>query len=121
MINTNKYKLVNNSQEESKYKKIFFTQLSGHSVEYLHIYEDADFIIFYEILMTKEGRKNIESQTELPISAIPWIKDTIVNGFWRTPDDGGLPKDQHAVRKTIAGEDIIVVVYFFTIILLANF
>lgn len=45
---------------------------------------------------------------ELPLASLSWIKDTIVNGFWRLPSAGGLRKDKHTISATFDGEEILV-------------
>lgn len=65
-------------------------------------------MIFYTISKSNPGYEDTENQSELPIKSIPWIKDTIEIGFWRNPSEGGLPKNQHAVRSTFENEDILI-------------
>lgn len=42
-----------------------------------------------------QSRIEIKSQLVLPKNSIDWIINTIRNGFWKKPSDGGLPKDKH--------------------------
>lgn len=45
-------------------------------------------------------------QFELPISALPWIIDTIENKFWKKASEGGLSGDVLHVDSDIEGEEL---------------
>lgn len=100
------YLLVNNDQERAKYKELARIQRDEEGKEFLDIYEDDSHLIFYRL--SKGITRDTENQTELPISALPWIARTIKDGFWRKPTDGGFDKNKHADRMIIDGEDILV-------------
>lgn len=102
------YNLINSDEEEAKYKALTRISRDDKGRSYINVYESKEHLIFYRMSKGLSSDDDTENQTEIPIKAIPWIADIIVNGFWRKPTDGGLPKTQHAVRSTIEGEDIIV-------------
>jgi hypothetical protein len=45
---------------------------------------------------------------EMPLDALPWLVDTIENGFWRKASEGGLAKDVLHVNEVIGGEDLLI-------------
>lgn len=63
------------------------------------------FLIIYRI--SRGCITNTENQMELPIESVSWLRESIVNGFWRLPSVGGLPKDKHTVSATFDGEEIL--------------
>lgn len=100
-----KYQLINSDIERAKYKKLDVIQIGDLGRDFLEIYESDEHLIFYSL--SKGDIDDTESQTELPIESIFWIKDTIVNGFWKKPSQGGLPKTEHSVENTIKEENIL--------------
>ena len=101
-----KFQLVNNENEKKKYILLQVLPLDDEGRDFIYIYEEDHYILFFEL--EKMRTKNLENQTEIPKSALGWITDTIKDGFWCKPSDGGLPKNQHAVRKEFDGEDLII-------------
>lgn len=52
--------------------------------------------------------RRTRAQLMLPLVAIPWIVDSIRNGFWKKPSDGGLPKNKHFVSDIFEEEELVV-------------
>lgn len=100
-----KFRLINNDQEKSKFQHINSIQRDDIGNEWYELYKDNSYFIMYAVNKRRSG--DIEEQIEIPLVAISWIKDTIVNGFWRKPSEGGLAKNQHAVTKLI-GEELLI-------------
>ena len=42
----------------------------------------------------------------MPQKAAKWIADSIENKFWKSPENGGLPLNQHHLKTEIDGETI---------------
>ena len=42
----------------------------------------------------------------IPRRAALWVADSIENKFWKSPENGGLPLDQHHIKEEIDGEII---------------
>lgn len=100
------FKLINNSTEEQKYQHIKTISVDDESVELLKIYNGNEYLLIYKLIETKNDE--IENQIEIPLSALSWLCDTIENGFWRKPSDGGLAKNQHAVKDHFDNEEILI-------------
>ena len=102
------FKLINNEVEKKKYALLQVLTLNDDCDDFNYIYKDDGYFIFYFLRKYKTDHEDLENQTEIPKSALGWIYDTITKGFWRKPSEGGLPKNQHAVRKEFDGEDLII-------------
>lgn len=74
------------------------------SLEVAYLTDDS-LLIIYRISRGKID--DTENQLELPLTSLSWLKDTIINGFWRPPSAGGLPKDKHSILGTFDGEEIL--------------
>lgn len=98
------FSIVNNGLEQAKYSRV--TTIYKGSNARIEIYRDSEHLLMYH--STIKANSITENQIELPVPATRWIYDTIVNGFWRTPSEGGLAKNQHAVSKIFEGEEILI-------------
>jgi hypothetical protein len=58
-------------------------------------------VIHLSVLKTKP-----RDQLEFPLEALPWLVDSIENGFWKKPSEGGLPRDVFHVKAQIGGEEL---------------
>lgn len=98
--------LLNTEQAKTQFKLVFQETLDETGNQVAQYFTSDDFLIIYR--MNKGINHNTENQSEIPLAALSWVKDVILNGFWRSPSAGGLPKDQHSVAATFAGEEILV-------------
>lgn len=71
--------------------------------------KDYDYLIIYRSSYGNDAADLVENQIELPLSCLAWILDSIENGFWKLPSEGGLPKDKHGVHSFFNDEEILVV------------
>ena len=99
------FTLVNNDEEIKKYNLLKVIDVNDNGKKLIYIYESHNYIVFYKVMIMKT--KNLENQTEIPKNALGWIVDTIRDGFWKKPTEGGLPRNQHAARLKFDGEDLI--------------
>ncbi|WP_214000599.1 hypothetical protein [Arsukibacterium sp.] len=93
------------SLRNTTYRHLTDEQLDDAANKLVQYFTDDKLLIIYRI--SKGKLYDTENQLELPLTALPWLKDTIINGFWRQPSAGGLPKDQHSVSATFSGEEIL--------------
>lgn len=98
--------LLNNAIETASYKFLGNELLDETGSKEVKYFCNDQLLIIYEISRGKI--RNTEYQTELPLSALSWLKDTILNGFWKLPSEGGLPKDQHRCIAHFNSEEIII-------------
>lgn len=98
--------LLNNSAAIATYKFLGSEVLDEKGNKEVRYYCNDALLVIYEI--TRGKIRNTEYQTELPLAALPWLKITILNGFWKVPSDGGLPKDQHRSVASFDNEEIII-------------
>ena len=89
------------SLRNTTYRHLTDEQLDDAANKLVQYFTDDKLLIIYRI--SKGKLYDTENQLELPLTALPWLKDTIINGFWRQPSAGGLPKDQHSVSATFSG------------------
>lgn len=99
-------KLVNNDLERNLYHHVRTLDKDNTGTKKFEIYKNFDFLIIYSLTLKKVDKT--ENQIEIPLSALSWLYDTIVNGFWRKPSDGGLAKNQHALSNMFEGEEILI-------------
>jgi hypothetical protein len=59
------------------------------------------------VIDTDEPGYNL-GQFEMPLTALPWLIDTIENKFWKKASEGGLPGDALKVDTVIAGEHLLI-------------
>lgn len=100
------FELVGSPHQKSAFNELTSIDKHQDGESFLNLYESDTHLIFYRI--NKGLKADTENQTEIPIEALAWIKDVIINGFWKKPSEGGLPKDQHASKAVIEDEEIIV-------------
>ena len=93
------------SLRNTTYRHLTDEQLDDAANKLVQYFTDDKLLIIYRI--SKGKLYDTENQLELPLTALPWLKDTIINGFWRQPSAGGLPKVQHSVSATFSGEEIL--------------
>ena len=97
--------LLNTDSAKAPFRQLVEEALDDTGNKLIRYFSSDKLLIIYE---TSRGKiRNTEYQTELPLSALSWLKETIVNGFWRLPSAGGLPKDKHSVSVTFDGEEIL--------------
>ena len=97
--------LLNTDSAKAPFRQLVEEALDDTGNKLIRYFSSDKLLIIYE---TSRGKiRNTEYQTELPLSALSWLKETIVNGFWRLPSAGGLPKDKHSVSATFDGEEIL--------------
>ncbi|KKO44712.1 hypothetical protein WG68_14295 [Arsukibacterium ikkense] len=101
-----KIALLNNASTIASFNMLDSELLDEAGTKEVRYYCNADLVVIYEI--TRGKIRNTEYQTELPLAAAAWIKDRILNGFWKLPSEGGLPKDQHQCIVTFDSEEIII-------------
>lgn len=101
-----KLPLLNNASAIASFNVLGNELLDEAGTKEVRYYCNADLVVIYEI--TRGKIRNTEYQTELPLAAAAWIKDRILNGFWKLPSEGGLPKDQHQCIATFDSEEIII-------------
>ncbi|MBM34577.1 MAG: hypothetical protein CML22_09770 [Rheinheimera sp.] len=97
--------LLNTVTAQAAYRHLMDEKLDDSDNKLVQYFADDTMLIIYRI--SKGKLYDTENQLELPLAALPWLHDTIINGFWRLPSAGGLPKDQHSVSATFDGEDIL--------------
>lgn len=71
-------------------------------------YKDDFYFVVYGASHDKDPTDLVEDQLELPLSSLPWVVDSIENGFWRKPSEGGLPKNKHGVNSFFNDEEILI-------------
>ncbi|MDP5134642.1 hypothetical protein ORJ04_01595 [Rheinheimera baltica] len=98
--------LLNNATDTALYQFLGNELLDETGSKEVKYFCSDKLLIIYEISLGKI--RNTEYQTELPLSALSWLKDTILNGFWKLPSEGGLPKDQHRCMAYFDNEEIII-------------
>ena len=64
-------------------------------------YKYKDYLVIYRI--SRGLKTNTENQTEIPLSALKWIIQSITHDFWQ----GNLPKTQHTMENTFNNETIL--------------
>ncbi|MBV2130508.1 hypothetical protein KQY15_15545 [Rheinheimera sp. SM2107] len=101
----NEITLLNTVAARTSYRHLADEQLDDAANKLVQYFTGDKLLIIYRI--SKGKLYDTENQLELPLTALPWLKDTIINGFWRQPSAGGLPKDQHSVAATFSGEEIL--------------
>jgi len=100
------FNYINNEKEKKlaiHHATVILDNTGDKSIE---IYIKSDYMIIYKVSKNING--DTENQIELPYSSLKWIKDSIINGFWKKPSEGGLPKNIHACRATFDNEDILI-------------
>lgn len=97
--------LLNTDSAKTTFTLLLEEVLDESGNKFVQYFCNDKLLIIYR--MSKGKIDNTENQSELPISSLPWIKDSIVNGFWRLPSEGGLPKDKHSISATFDGEEIL--------------
>ncbi len=105
MNSMNKIALLNNASAIASFDMLGSELLDEAGTKEVRYYSNTYLIVIYEI--TRGKIRNTEYQTELPLAATAWLKDKILNGFWKMPSEGGLPKDQHQCIATFDNEEII--------------
>ena len=100
------FSLVNTEKERLKYKHVKLIPQSKSGNDFFDLYLSKEHLIIYIYSINKLDI--LENQIEIPIDAVEWLENTIVNGFWKKPTDGGLPKNQHAVSKIFKNEEILI-------------
>lgn len=106
MNSMKKIPLLNNASAIASFNMLGSELLDEAGTKEVRYYSNTDLIVIYEI--TRGKIRNTEYQTELPLAATAWLKDLILNGFWKLPSEGGLPKDQHQCIATFDSEEIII-------------
>ncbi|WNO60342.1 hypothetical protein [Rheinheimera sp. MMS21-TC3] len=101
-----KINLLNTDSNKADFKLLENITLDDKGNDEVSCFANNNLLVIYEISRGKNY--NTEDQTELPLSALQWIKDTIVDGFWRLPSQGGLPKNQHTCMAKFAGEELLI-------------
>ncbi|MCH8498310.1 MAG: hypothetical protein LAT63_07520 [Marinobacter sp.] len=72
-------------------------------------YKDDNCLIVYRSSYGDSQKDLTENQIEIPISSLSWVLDSIENGFWKNPSEGGFPKNKHGVSRVFDEEEILVV------------
>lgn len=101
----NEIKLLNNPASLASFKLVSNELIGAAGNKEVRYYRDGKHLVIYEI--TRGKTRDTEYQTELPISSLGWLKNTILKGFWTSPSEGGLPKDQHRCSAQFDNEDIV--------------
>lgn len=97
--------LLNTDSERAQFKLLAEDVLDDTGCKLVKYFFNEELLVIYRI--NKGKTSDTENQSELPIASLPWLRDSIVNGFWRLPSAGGLPKDKHTVSATFDGEEIL--------------
>lgn len=105
METMNDITLLNTVTAQAPYRHLTDEKLDDTGNKLVKYFTSDKLLIIYRI--SKGKNYDTENQLELPRAALSWLQDAIVNGFWRKPSAGGLPKDQHSVSATFDGEDIL--------------
>ena len=101
-----KVDLLNCDCQTSNFQALAEEKLDNTGSKLVKYFASSELLVIYRINFGTNH--NTENQIELPITSLNWIKDTIKNGFWRLPSEGGLSKNQHSVSKIFNQEEIIV-------------
>ncbi len=105
-MNMKQFSLINTEAEQRRYKHIKLIPQNESGNDFFDVYLSETYIIIYIYSINKVEK--LENQIEIPIVAAEWLENIIVNGFWKKPTDGGLPKNQHAVSEVFQGEEILI-------------
>lgn len=97
--------LLNTVTAKAPFRHLTDEKLDDIGNKLVQYFTDDTLLIIYRI--SKGKLYDTENQLELPLAALPWLHNTIVDGFWRLPSAGGLPKNQHSVSATVGGEEIL--------------
>lgn len=85
--------------------------------DYLYVLSDEDYLLFAKKILyvyryddgTEKTRKWVGgTKLEIPKAALPWFVKVIEEKFFRTEDQGGLPKGKFGCEEVISGEKLIV-------------
>ena len=100
------FNLINNKKAVSQaiYHSTFHLDNTGNRI--IEVYSKSNYLI---LVYTSKGRgEDTQNQIELPFTSLHWIKDRIINGFWKKPSEGGLPKNKHACKTNFNSEEILI-------------
>lgn len=97
--------LLNTDSAKAPFRYLVEEALDETGNKLVRYFSNDKLLVIYRI--NKGKMHDTENQSELPLTSLSWLKETIVNGFWRLPSAGGLPKDQHSVSATFNGEEIL--------------
>lgn len=101
-----KIHMLNSDSNKTDFKLLDKIKLDDSGNDEISYFYNDSLLVIYKI--SRGIRDDTEAQTELPLTALQWIKDTIVDGFWRLPSQGGLPKNQHTCIATFDGEELLI-------------
>ena len=88
-----------------------------HTLPHLGYYADDGSVYAIVKIYTSESHINLQHNASdidgpysfdfiIPRRAAKWIADSIENKFWKSPENGGLPLDQHHIKEEIDGDII---------------
>lgn len=99
--------LLNSEQARDSYQLISKYSRDAAGRENYYYYTDKLLFVIYREDMHEGG--NLESQLELPLTSLEWLRRSIVDGFYKLPSEGGFTSNQHACRTIESGEDLMLV------------
>ena len=70
------------------------------------LYIKNNYFVRHTVFWNKLDKLWETSQDEFPLAALPWFIDRIENGFWKTPDQGGLSDHERSVSAEFDGEKV---------------
>ncbi|PSU26968.1 hypothetical protein [Photobacterium lutimaris] len=100
------FELINNSttRSQAKYHSMFHLDYAENRL--IEVYSKSGYLI---LMYTSKGKsEDTQNQLEIPILSLLWIKESILNGFWKKPSDGGFPKNKHACKAIFETEVILI-------------
>lgn len=72
----------------------------------IRAYKKDSYLVIHTVFWSKFRKCWAMDQEEFPLASLPWIIDRFENGFWKSPQEGGLAIDEHCVEKEFNGERI---------------
>ena len=70
------------------------------------LYMDNNHLVINYFSLGKS--RDVEAQLELLLNCLHWITDSIVNGFWKRPSEGGFKNNLHTVEASFDEERILI-------------
>ena len=99
--------LLNSEQARDSYQLISKYSRDAAGRENYYYYTDSLLLVIYRKDVHDGG--SLESQLELPVASLWWIRRSIADGFYKLPSEGGFDSSQHACSSIESGEDLMLV------------
>jgi hypothetical protein len=78
--------LLNTDSAKAPFRLLVEEVLDDTGNKLVRYFSNDKLLVIYRI--SKGKIHDTENQSELPLTSLSWLKETIVNGFWRLPSAG---------------------------------